>query len=175
MEKLLIHWFQEKENSNINYIHLCSFCRFLRNIGLWMLIAIPATYTNSMLQYMQSKLAIAFRSRLTRVIHDRYLDSKMFYKGILKHNLKFLIHSSGKFGRSYKECRSVNLNILIMLLYFNHIHLYLIESLIFRCVTQDVNKFCISLADLYSNLAKPMLDVVLYNIQLSRYFGLIFI
>ncbi len=42
---------------------------------------------------------------------------------------------------------------------------------IFRCVTQDVSKFCNSLSDLYSNLAKPVLDVVIYNIQLSRNVG----
>jgi ABC-type uncharacterized transport system fused permease/ATPase subunit len=40
-----------------------------------------------------------------------------------------------------------------------------------RCVTQDVSKFCQSLSDLYSNLAKPILDVIIYNVQLSRNVG----
>lgn len=53
---------------------------FLKGIAYWMLIAIPATYTNSMLTYMQSKLAIAFRTRLTAHIHARYMKDKMFYK-----------------------------------------------------------------------------------------------
>lgn len=40
-----------------------------------------------------------------------------------------------------------------------------------RCVTTDVQRFCQSLAELYSNLAKPILDVIIYNIQLSRNIG----
>ena len=41
-----------------------------------------------------------------------------------------------------------------------------------RLITQDVLKFCESLSGLYSNLAKPALDVLIYNIQLSRRVGL---
>jgi len=39
-------------------------------------------------------------------------------------------------------------------------------------ITQDITKFCESLAELYSNLAKPSLDVVIYNLQLARTVGL---
>jgi len=38
-------------------------------------------------------------------------------------------------------------------------------------MTQDVMKFCNSFADLYSNLAKPMLDVSIYNLQLAHNVG----
>lgn len=106
--------------------------QFLLGLAYWMAIAVPATYTNSMLAYMQSKLAIAFRSRLTTYIHDRYLADMMFYKvGNLDDRIK-------------------NAD---------------------QCVTQDVSKFCDSFSDLYSNLAKPILDVVIYNVQLSRNVG----
>lgn len=47
---------------------------------VWMLVAIPATYCNSMLAFMQSKLALAFRSRLTSHVHSLYLANKVFYK-----------------------------------------------------------------------------------------------
>jgi len=40
-----------------------------------------------------------------------------------------------------------------------------------RCITQDVLKFSNSFAELYSNLAKPILDVTLYNLQLARNVG----
>ncbi|KAG5460272.1 MAG: ABC transporter transmembrane region 2-domain-containing protein, partial [Olpidium bornovanus] len=40
-----------------------------------------------------------------------------------------------------------------------------------QCITVDVNKFCISLSALYSNLAKPVLDVIIYNYQLARAVG----
>lgn len=40
-----------------------------------------------------------------------------------------------------------------------------------QCITVDTMKFSNSLAELYSNLAKPMLDVFIYNYQLSRSVG----
>jgi ATP-binding cassette subfamily D (ALD) long-chain fatty acid import protein len=54
--------------------------QFLLNILYWMIIAVPATYTNSMLTYLQGKLAIGFRSRLTAYLHTRYLKNMTFYK-----------------------------------------------------------------------------------------------
>ncbi len=38
-------------------------------------------------------------------------------------------------------------------------------------ITHDINKFSIHLASIYSNLAKPVLDVILYNYQLSQNVG----
>lgn len=40
-----------------------------------------------------------------------------------------------------------------------------------QCLTTDIAKFCTSLADLYSNLAKPALDVGIYNVQLAYNVG----
>ncbi|KAJ3121296.1 hypothetical protein HK098_003805 [Nowakowskiella sp. JEL0407] len=54
--------------------------QFLLGILFWMAIALPATYTNSMLTYLQNKIAIAFRTNLTSRLHDDYLDDMMFYK-----------------------------------------------------------------------------------------------
>ncbi|RKO97543.1 hypothetical protein CXG81DRAFT_10979 [Caulochytrium protostelioides] len=102
---------------------------FFRNIGLWMLIALPATYTNSMLSYFQGKLAIGFRTRLTRYLHQRYLDTMTFYK---VGNL---------------DDRITNADQLI---------------------TDDVARFCHATAELYSNLTKPTLDAIIYNVQLSK-------
>ncbi|CAB4432081.1 hypothetical protein RhiirA5_352368 [Rhizophagus irregularis] len=56
---------------------------FLKGIAYWFLIAIPATYTNSMIRFFQSKLSIAFRTRLTRYVHDLYInDQNTCYKAI---------------------------------------------------------------------------------------------
>lgn len=53
----------------------------------WLIVAIPATWTNSWLTYIQNKLAIAYRTRLTRAVMDQYLgdesgsaDGKIYYK-----------------------------------------------------------------------------------------------
>lgn len=48
---------------------------FLRGLGLWFLLAIPSTYTNSMIRHLQSKLSLGLRTRLTRYTHDLYLSS----------------------------------------------------------------------------------------------------
>jgi ATP-binding cassette subfamily D (ALD) long-chain fatty acid import protein len=52
---------------------------FMVGLLWWMTVAVPATYTNSMLTYMQSKLAIQFRTRLTNHIHEQYLTDMTFY------------------------------------------------------------------------------------------------
>ena len=54
--------------------------QFLTNIVVWMAVALPATYTNSMLAYLQGKLSIGFRTRLTDHLHEKYLSNLTFYK-----------------------------------------------------------------------------------------------
>lgn len=51
----------------------------------WLAVAIPATWCNSWLTYVQNKLALAYRTRLTRKVMDDYLgevgsQEKIFYK-----------------------------------------------------------------------------------------------
>lgn len=94
---------------------------FLKRIMWWMLIAVPATFTNSMLAYHQSELALRYRTRLTEYIHDKYLSKLTFY------------------GISALDDRVKNADQLIAV---------------------DVTKFSNNLAELYSNLAKPILDMV---------------
>ena len=60
---------------------------FLLNILRWLLVAIPATWTSSWLSYVESKLALAYRTRLTQEVMKQYLgnehdpqDVKVFYK-----------------------------------------------------------------------------------------------
>lgn len=94
---------------------------FLMRIVWWMLIAVPATFTNSMLSWHQAELSLKYRSRLTHHIHDKYLSQLTFY------------------GISALDDRIKNADQLIAV---------------------DVAKFSSSLAELYSNLAKPLLDMV---------------
>lgn len=70
---------------------------FLLNLARWIAIAVPATYTNSMIQYLQSELGLAYRTRwgrlgfadtrLTEYVMKQYLgstpggeDEKLYYK-----------------------------------------------------------------------------------------------
>ncbi|VUC28630.1 unnamed protein product [Clonostachys rosea] len=105
---------------------------FLQRIVWWMLIAIPATFTNSMLSYHQAELSLAYRARLTHHIHEKYLSKLTFY------------------GISALDDRIKNADQLIAV---------------------DVSKFSNSLAELYSNLAKPMLDMSIYTYSLSKSVG----
>ena len=125
---------------------------FLRGLVWWMIVAVPATFTNSMvspllvptksthrpdmgvlqLSYHQTNLSLAYRTRLTHHIHKKYLNNMTFYT------------------LSALDDRIKNADQLI---------------------TVDVSKFSNSLAELYSNLAKPILDLVIYNWSLSRSVG----
>lgn len=105
---------------------------FLLGLVWWMIVAIPATFTNSMLSYHQCRLALQYRTRLTNHIHHQYLSNMTFY------------------ALSALDDRISNADQLI---------------------TVDVAKFSNSLAELYSNLAKPILDMVIYNYSLSRSVG----
>jgi ATP-binding cassette subfamily D (ALD) long-chain fatty acid import protein len=54
---------------------------FLWGIVKWCGIGTLASYTNAMIKFLQSKVSIAFRTRLTRYIHDLYLtDNHNYYK-----------------------------------------------------------------------------------------------
>ena len=106
---------------------------FVKGLGYWFAIAVPATYTNSMIRYLQSKLAIAFRTRLTRHVHDLYLDQIVYYKVL---NLDSRIGSGAD-----------------------------------QLICTDIARFCDTLSSLYSNLAKPVLDTVIFNYQLTKSIG----
>ncbi|EED16812.1 peroxisomal ABC transporter (PXA1), putative [Talaromyces stipitatus ATCC 10500] len=54
---------------------------FLWGLLKWCSIGTFASYTNAMIQFLQSKISIAFRTRLTRYIHDLYLNEhRNYYK-----------------------------------------------------------------------------------------------
>lgn len=105
---------------------------FLKGLVWWMVVAVPATFTNSMLSYHQCKLSLQYRTRLTNYIHNKYLGQMTFYT------------------LSALDDRIKNADQLI---------------------TVDVAKFSNSLAELYSNIAKPVLDMIIYNWSLSRSVG----
>lgn len=52
---------------------------FMLGIVRWLSVGTLASYTNAMIKYLQSKISIAFRTRLTRYIHDLYLNSNLNY------------------------------------------------------------------------------------------------
>ncbi|OLL26837.1 ATP-binding cassette sub-family D member 2 [Neolecta irregularis DAH-3] len=105
---------------------------FLISLLWWMIVAVPATYTNSMISFLQCKLAISYRTRLTSHIHKQYLSKMTFY------------------ALANLDDRIKNAD---------------------QVITVDVAKFSNALAEIFSNLAKPVLDMTIYNWKLSRNVG----
>lgn len=58
---------------------------FLWGLVKWCGIGSLASYTNAMIKFLKAKVSIAFRTRLTRYIHDLYLSDNMTYYKL--HNL----------------------------------------------------------------------------------------
>lgn len=52
---------------------------FMLGILRWLAVGTLASYTNAMIKFLQSKISIAFRTRLTRYIHDLYLHPNLNY------------------------------------------------------------------------------------------------
>ncbi|KAI0308041.1 adrenoleukodystrophy protein [Multifurca ochricompacta] len=112
---------------------------FLLNILRWLLVAIPATWTNSWLSYVQNKLAIAYRTRLTEEVLKQYLGHQQ----------------EGPEGKVYYKLSNLDDRVKNP----------------DQMITHDIQKFSNNLAAIYANLAKPVLDVILYNYQLSQNVG----
>ena len=58
---------------------------FLKSLGWFMAFGIVGAWVNHSIKFLQSKISIAFRTRLTRYIHDLYLNQSLAYYKL--HNL----------------------------------------------------------------------------------------
>lgn len=73
---------------NISYINgtivksiiQAKFPEFIRNITNLAMYAVPASFINSYLDYLNKKIALRLRTRLTFYFHDSYIKGKYFYQ-----------------------------------------------------------------------------------------------
>jgi ATP-binding cassette subfamily D (ALD) protein 3 len=107
--------------------------KFLRGLATMIAYAIPSTTINSLLDYLNNRLALSFRDRLTKYYLERYIKDKFFYQIC---NL---------------DDRIMNPD---------------------QRLTVDIQKWAVSLANLYSNFAKPLLDLILFSRKLKGLVGI---
>lgn len=55
------------------------FPSFLRLLGLFTAVSVPAAVVNSGLKYMQKLIKLAFMGRLTRSLHRDYCEHRAYY------------------------------------------------------------------------------------------------
>ncbi|XP_064626457.1 ATP-binding cassette sub-family D member 3-like isoform X2 [Lineus longissimus] len=109
---------------------------------------------------------------------DMSLFKKHLFKFIYAMPGIALINNMLKFGLNELKLRfRTRLTYYLYNKYLNGFTYYKMSNLDNRIsnpdqlLTQDVERFCNSIADLYSNLSKPILDIIIYSVRLAGAIG----
>lgn len=73
-------WLADVNGKVVKAIVNKSFPEFLQRIFNLFLFAVPSSMINSGIDYIQKKLSLLFRARLTKYFHKHYLNNMHYYK-----------------------------------------------------------------------------------------------
>lgn len=68
------------EGRVVKYIVRKNVAKFALMMSKWISIAIPATFVNSMIRYLESHLALTFRTRLIHYSYNLYFKNQCYYR-----------------------------------------------------------------------------------------------
>lgn len=67
------------EGKVVKYIVRRDVYNFSLMLSKWLLVALPATFINSLIRFLEGQMALAFRSRLVRYAYDLYFKNDTYY------------------------------------------------------------------------------------------------
>lgn len=67
------------EGTVVKYIVKRDTVNFTAQLTKWILIAIPCTFTNSLIRFLECQLALAFRTRLVKYAYNLYFCNNTYY------------------------------------------------------------------------------------------------